>query len=250
MAVSISRCASPNPQGGTVWGGRAGRSRGSRLLDDGARFDGPMDLLYRFHHVDPGKRQAQRGSDAFDRGGGANDIVLRYRRKIERLAPENRRENCVVEQFAQLRPGVWRALAERRAVGAGPYAAPGGHDDDHASLRGRHAPRLFQQRLRPLDRLERVRHEETINGSVRQRKHVRPDERGCASFPLRPHDDPLLRGHQRHAAVGAATKPIQIRQSISERRDRQAGRVLPARAYDSADNPSRHLPKRRAVKFA
>ena len=97
---------------------------------------------------------------------------------MKRLTPENRRENRAVEQFAQLAFGVWRALAEGRPVGAGPDAAPGGNHDDHPSLGRRDPPRFFEERLRSLGRLQRMRNKEAVNGSVGEREHVGPDERG------------------------------------------------------------------------
>ena len=103
---AASTLRSNNPDGRIGLGGRVGSQWRKSTLGDGARSDGPMDLLYRFNNVHPGKWKAQGSPESFNRRSGANDIVLCYGRKIKGLTPENRRKNCAVEQFAQLALGV------------------------------------------------------------------------------------------------------------------------------------------------
>jgi hypothetical protein len=157
-----STLRSGNPYGRIGLGGGAWSQWGKSAPGDGACADGPMNLLCRFHDVHPGKWKAQGAPESFDCRSGPNDIFLCYRRKIQGFAPENRRQNCAVEQFAQLALGVWGPLTKWRPISAGPYAASGRDDNDYASLRGDDPPRFFQKRLGPLDHLKRVRHKETI----------------------------------------------------------------------------------------
>ena len=121
---------------------------------DRANADTARNLLHRLDNVDACERQSERASDPLDRRRGPHHERPGDRRRMKRLAPEDRRELRPLKQVAKLGFRIGQALSVRRAVRARPNAPAGGHDHDHSSLRRGNAPQFFEQRVRPIGRLQ------------------------------------------------------------------------------------------------
>ncbi len=206
-----------------------------------------MDLLDRLDDVDAGKGEPKRRPDPLDRGRGANHEGPADRRRVKRLAPEDRREIRTMKQIAQLRFRIGQALSIWRAIGARPDAAARRNDHDNPPLWRGNAPQLLEKRVRPIGRLESVGHQQTVNGAVGQRQHLHVHKGGRATSFSRPDDDALLRGHQGQASASLVAKSFEVGRSITKGRDGKADDAVPTRAYDAPDQSSRNFAERRAV---
>ena len=206
-----------------------------------------MDLLDRLDDVDARERQSKRSSDPLDRRRGPHHEGPRDRRRIKRLAPEDRRELRPMKQVAKLGFRIGQALPVRRAVRARPDAPAGGNDHDHSALRRGNAPQFFKQRVRPIGRLQGVSEQQPVDGAVRQRQHLRVDERRGATPGFRPDRDALFRGHQGQASASAVAESFEIGRAITDRGDGEAGAAVPALADHAPDQPAGDAAEGRAV---
>ncbi len=186
-------------------------------------------------------------SDPLDRRGGPHHEGPRDRRRIKRLAPENRREIRSMQQVAKLRFRIGQALAVRGAVRARPDAAAGGNDHDNSALRRGDAPQFFKQRVRPIGRFQGVSQQQPVDGAVRQRQHLRIHQRRGATPRFRPDRDPLFSGHQGQASASAVAESFEIRRAITHRSDREADGIVPTLADHAPDQPTSNSAEGRAV---
>ena len=167
---------------------------------------------------------------------------------MQRLAPEDRRELRALKQVAKLGFRIGQALSVGRAVGARPDAPSGGDDHDHSSLRRSNAPGFFEQRVRPIGRLQGVSEQKPVDGTVRQRQHLRVHERRGATSGFRPDRDALFCGHQGQAAASAVAESVEIRRAVTQCGDRKAGAAIPALTDHAPDQPAGDAAEGRAVK--
>ena len=172
----------------------------------------------------------------------------RDRRRIKRLAPEDRREIRPMEQIAQLRFRIGQALPIRRAVGARPDAPAGGNDHDDSPLRRGDAPQFLEQRVRPVGRLQRVGEQQPIDAAVGQRQHLRVHERGRATSCSRPDRRRPAPRASRPGIGGPRRETVRDRacHNPSAATERPA-HVVPARADHAPDQPAGDSAEGRAV---
>ena len=159
---------------------------------------------------------------------GPHHERLGDRRRMKRLAPEHRRELRSMKQVAKLGFRIGQALSVRRAVRTRPDAPAGGNDHDHSSFRRGNAPEFFEQRVRAVRRLQRMSEQQPVDGAIRQRQHLRVDERRRATSGFRPDRDALFSGHQGQASARAVAESVEIGRAVTHRGDRRGRRCYPS----------------------
>jgi hypothetical protein len=94
-----------------------------------------MDLFDRLDDVDAGEGESERRADPLDRRPSTDHERPPDRRRVKRLAPEDRREVRTVEHVAQLR---------LRAIRARPDPATRRNNHDNSPFWRGNAPQLFE----------------------------------------------------------------------------------------------------------
>ena len=100
--------------------------------DDAAHPDRAIELLGRLDDIDAGEWRAQRRPMRSNAGRPVHENAAAERRRVERLAPVDRREQRLAHQFAQLPLGIravrsrtaFRPPAPRRRVATAPRRSP------------------------------------------------------------------------------------------------------------------------------
>ena len=98
--------------------------------------DGPMNLLDCFNDMNAREREADRGPNALDCWGRADDVATGDRRGKQRLTPEDRRKDGVIQQLPQLRLGIGQTMTERRRIDARPELRAGKERSQAIALLG------------------------------------------------------------------------------------------------------------------
>ena len=92
-----------------------------------------------------------------------------------------------------------------------------------------------------------MREQEPVDAAIRQRKHLRVDERRRATPGFRPDRDALFSGHQGQASASAVAESVEIRRAVTYCGDREAGAAIPALTDHAPDQPAGDAAERRAV---
>ena len=199
-----------------------------------------VDLLGRLHDMHAGKRQRQRRADALPCHRRAQEPAAIDRRHEQRLAPGGRREPGLPQQLRDLRARIRPAVAERRAVGAGPYAAAIGNDRDQPAGRRQHAPHLAQQTFRIVGHFQRMHQQDAVDRGIRQR-HTKIVDQGRQRRPRRrPFQHALRRRHEGDAALAVLAEQPEIGRRIAEAEHALALPRRPSRANAAIDQLPRH----------
>jgi hypothetical protein len=103
-----------------------------------------MDLFDRLDDVDAGEGESERRADPLDRRPSTDHERPPDRRRVKRLAPEDRREVRTVEQVAQLRLRIRQPLSVWRAIRARPDPATRRNNHDNSPFWRGNAPQLFE----------------------------------------------------------------------------------------------------------